>query len=222
MAEPFTTLAVIGGLKAASTIAKGTGKYLSARQIFDDEDEERLAALQRLREEGGLGLTDAEQQRLGSRLTRPILGAERQGRDVLASQQAIADVGAGAAAKQQAQITGQVSEAKGKVGQAIEEQQRIAEKQDLAEMAMLREKKKAESMGKYDALFGGFSEGLSDYGGYLKAQHDVAQQKLMMEAIQAAEERKKFGYKQVSLSSNETSYKMFSKKLGTKDTFGGK
>jgi hypothetical protein len=192
--DPLTTLAIFGGLKAAGTIAKGTGKYLGARQIFDDEDEERLAALQRLRKEGRLGLTDAEQQRLESRLTRPILGAERQGRDVLASQQAIADVGAGAAAKQQAQITGQVSEAKGKVGQAMAEQQRLAEKQDLAEMAMLREKRKAESMAKYDAIFGGVGEGLSDLGGYYKAKSDVAQQKLMIKAIQAAEEKKRFGY----------------------------
>ena len=192
--DPLTTLAIFGGLKAAGTIAKGTGKYLGARQIFDDEDEERLAALERLRKEGRLGLTDAEQQRLESRLTRPILGAERQGRDVLASQQAIADVGAGAAAKQQAQITGQVSEAKGKVGQAMAEQQRLAEKQDLAEMAMLREKKKAESMAKYDAIFGGVGEGLSDLGGYYKAKSDAAQQKLMIKAIQSAEEKKRFGY----------------------------
>lgn len=187
-------LELFAGLKAASTIAKGASGYLSARQIFDDEDEERLAALQRLRKEGGLGLTDAEQQRLGSRLTRPILGAERQGRDVLASQQSIADIGAGAAARQQAQITGQVSEAKGKVGQAMAEQQRIAEKQDLAEIAMLREKKKAESMAKYNAIFGGVSEGMSDVGAYAKARSEVAQQKLMMETIQAAEKRNRFGY----------------------------
>lgn len=215
MAGP-STLAIFGGLKAASTIAKGTGKYLGARQIFDAEDEERLAALERLRKEGRLGLTDAEQQRLESRLTRPILGAERQGRDVLASQQAIADVGAGAAAKQQAQITGQVSEAKGKVGQAMAEQQRLAEKQDLAEIAMLREKKKAESMAKYDAIFSGIGEGLSDLGAYTKARTEATQQKLMMEAMQAAEQRKQFGYN-FTLPSKESTYGMYKGKYSFED-----
>ena len=193
MAGVLAGLAIAAGIGTA--IKTGAGMY-SASKIYSKEDEERLKALERLEAAGQLGLTDNERERLYQRVSRPGLASERQSRDTLAAQQSIADVGAGQAARQQAAITDISQKQKGRVAEQVEQQAMLAEQQDLAEMAALREKEKEEDRQFWGALAGGAAESVEGIAAYQHAKYQetnrIQQQKWMKLQAEAMKNQTQF------------------------------
>tara|TARA_R100000808_G_scaffold186_2_gene1211 strand:- start:484 stop:1161 length:678 start_codon:yes stop_codon:yes gene_type:complete len=183
-------LAIAAGVGTA--IKTGAGMY-QASTIFDDKDERRLRRLERLQAAKELGMTEDEineaRNQLTTQIIRPAMAAERQSRDTLAAQQSIADIGSGQAARQQAAITGVAQRERGRAEEAIEQQlqqqKMLAEQQDLAEIAMLREKKKEEKRQFWGALAGGLAEGVEAAGAYQAAKLQEANQTMQAEWMQA-------------------------------------
>ena len=192
-------LAIAAGVGTA--IKTGAGMY-QASTIFDDKDERRLKELERLQAADRLGLTDDEREILYQRISRPGLAAERQSRDTLAAQQSIADIGAGQAAKQQAAITDVAQRERGRVSEQLQQQKMLAEQQDLAEIAMLRERKKEEDRQYWGALAGGAVEGVQAAGAYQQAKLQEVnldmQQRWMKAQTDAAKNQSAF-YNQASM-----------------------
>jgi hypothetical protein len=168
MAGVLAGLAIAAGI--GTGIKTGAGMY-QASKIYSKEDEERLKELERLEAAGQLGLTDNERERLYQRASRPGLASERQSRDTLAAQQSIADTGAGQAAKQQAAITDISQKQKGRVAEQVEQQAMLAQQQDLAEMAALREREKEEDRQFWGALAGGAAESVEGIAAYQHAKY---------------------------------------------------
>ena len=167
-----------------------------ASKIYSKEDEERLKELERLEAAGQLGLTDNERERLYQRVSRPGLASERQSRDTLAAQQSIADVGAGQAARQQAAITDISQKQKGRVSEQVEQRAMLAEQQDLAEMAALREREKEEDRQFWGALAGGASESVEGIAAYQHAKYQetnrIQQKEWMKIQAEAMKNQTKF------------------------------
>ena len=200
-------MSVLGALAIAAgvgtAIKTGAGMY-QASKIFDDKDERRLKELERLQAAKELGMTEEEikesRNRLSTQILRPTMAVERQSRNTLAAQQSIADIGSGQAAKQQAAITGVAQKERGRASEAIEQQlqqqKMLAKQQDLAEIAMLREREKEEDRQFWGALAGGAVEGVQLAGSYQQAKlqeaNRIKQQEWMKAQTLAAKNQSKY------------------------------
>tara|TARA_R100000808_G_scaffold24948_1_gene59763 strand:- start:68 stop:802 length:735 start_codon:yes stop_codon:yes gene_type:complete len=199
--EVLTALALAAGV--GSAIKTGAGMY-QASTIFSDKDERRLRRLERLQAAKKLGMTEEEiddsRNQLTNQIVRPGMAVERQSRDTLAAQQSIADIGSGQAARQQAAITGVAQKERGRAEEAVEQQlhqqKMLAKQQDLAEIAMLRERKKEEDRQFWGSLFGGAAEGVQMAGAYQQAKlqeaNRIKQQEWMKAQTLAAKNQSKY------------------------------
>ena len=155
------TLAALGLASAGVGLAKGIGGAIAAKRSFSPEQEARMRELQRLREEGNLGMTEEERGLLEGQLTSQRGAALRQ-----------AEV-QGAQARQAAQTTGagrdlflaemagaeaqQAARAEG--AKIIAEQEAIARQAQQQELAQLQQQQAAARAGVVSALTGGIAGG---------------------------------------------------------------
>lgn len=103
-------LGIQAGAQAAGALTRGVGGALAARQLFTKEDKERLAELERMKEEGTLGATEEElariegmgaaqrgamlrQQEAQSAREAAMRGPAVSGRDIFLREQAAATMG---------------------------------------------------------------------------------------------------------------------------------
>ena len=183
------TLAALGIAGGVATAARAGGAFDGASQLFTAEDEERLKKLEKLEAAGQLGMTEGERAILEQRLMAPQLAAERQSRDVLASQQQIADVSGGIAAKQQKAITDVAMRERSRVGEQLQQQELAAKQLQLSQIASLREKQKAEKVGKVQAVLGGVAGAAEQYAQYQGAMLQETNREAMMQILRAQAEK---------------------------------
>lgn len=155
-----TALLVAGtAAKVGSSIVKGVGQYRAAQGIFTEADAAELARLQRLKEQGDLGLTEREKagmaaesagqvaqtqaelrnQALQQQAAQATLGGPITGRDVFLREQAAQ------AGRQQAQA---------EIGRRQASADEARRQEQLAKLAELRRLRTQESIAKKTALFG--------------------------------------------------------------------
>jgi len=103
-------LGISAGARAAGALTRGAGGAIAARQLFTKEDKERLAELEKMKEEGTLGATEQElarveglgaaqrgamlrQQEAQSAREAAMRGPAVSGRDIFLREQAAATTG---------------------------------------------------------------------------------------------------------------------------------
>lgn len=154
-----TALGIIGGAQAAKSIAESAALL----DPMNPEQRARLKELERQEALGLLGLSAGEEQRLTNMQLQPVRATQRQAMDEFAQGQQIADVGQGAAFRQQQAL----QEAQGRVMQQaaqeaqmqVQELDQIAEARELARLDRLR-KQRQKNQAAIAGMFGGIAEGV--------------------------------------------------------------
>lgn len=176
MAALTTLMAAQAGAGALGSATRGIGGALAARQMFTDEDRERLEELKRLEREGALGATEEElarveglgaslrgatlrQQEAQSAREAAMMGGAVSGRDIFLREQAKAQAGL---------------EADEAIRTAMTEADVAARAAQEAEIKALQDARAAMRAAQIEALTGAAA-------GTFEAGADVAQQQAQME-----------------------------------------
>lgn len=158
--DPVTGMLITAGVQAGTTAIGGIAKAIGAARMRSPEEKERLEELRRLREEGGLGLTEAERTALEARLTTQRAAGLRQAQTI--SEQARQAAGGGGRELFLAEMAAQEAEQQARTEQAaIIGQQEVAARQaQQQELAALTEREAAQRA----AIAEGLSMGLITAG----------------------------------------------------------
>jgi hypothetical protein len=177
-------MAALGIASAGLGLAKGVGGAIAAKKSFSPEMEERMRELERLRESGQMGLSEADRQGLeaslatqrgaGLRQAQTISEQQRQaaggsGRELFLAEVAQAD------AEQQARVAG---------AEIISAQETAAQQAQQQELAALQAQEAGAKAAAISALTGGLVEGGQAAVG-IAAQQQAQKQALEMQRLQA-------------------------------------
>ena len=153
--EPITMLAIGMGVGALGKAAAGG---LRASQIFTDEDEERLAELERLQDLNALGLTEDETKVLTEQMMDPVAAMQAQRNLQRRELAAAADLGAGAVAKQMMQEEEMAGRQEAQVARNMAQINLQQQKLQEQEIRDLKKRKEIEDKEMLAAIVGGAAD----------------------------------------------------------------
>ena len=185
MAGLLTALGIASGIGAA---AKGVAGMTAAAQQFTREDKERLQRLRRLEALNQLGLSSNEEALLERELLQPINTGRREAQADLMEAQSIQDVGAANTARTIQTLEEQANEARAQAMANIQEADQLRAQQQRAERSALEEQQRARRVGMATAGIGAVSDLAQVAVQQQKAKMDAANQKAMMQMLQAKSE----------------------------------
>ena len=161
-----------GGLSAASQF--GTAQDLK----LTPEQQKRLRELERMQARNALGMTQGERELYRSQAMTPVQAAEREVMARFGAAQNIADIGQGAAFRQQQALADTGQAARAQVSQAVAQRDADVAQQQAEEKARLEEQKRqAKALERQAALslVGGIGEAAVGAAG-VKAEYGMAQE----------------------------------------------
>ena len=185
MAGLLTALGIASGIGAA---AKGVAGMTAAAQQFTREDKERLQRLRRLEALNQLGLSSNEEALLERELLQPINTGRREAQADLMEAQSIQDVGAANTARTIQTLEEQANEARAQAMANIQEADQLRAQQQRAERSALEEQQRARRVGMATAGIGAVSDLAQVAVQQQKAKMDAANQKAMMQMLEAKSE----------------------------------
>ena len=185
MSGLLTALGIASGIGAA---AKGVAGMTAAAQQFTREDKERLQRLRRLEALNQLGLSSNEEALLERELLQPINTGRREAQADLMEAQSIQDVGAANTARTIQTLEEQANEARAQAMANIQEADQLRAQQQRAERSALEEQQRARRVGMATAGIGAVSDLAQVAVQQQKAKMDAANQKAMMQMLQAKSE----------------------------------
>ena len=153
--EPITMLAIGMGVGA---LGKAASAGLRASQIFTDEDEERLAELERLQDLNALGLTEDETKVLTEQMLDPVAAMQAQRNLQRRELAAAADLGAGAVAKQMMQEEEMAGRQEAQVARNMAQINLQQQKLQEQEIRDLKKRKEIEDKEMLAAIVGGAAD----------------------------------------------------------------
>ena len=173
--DPMTlALLGIGGAEAIKGIASGVARL----DPLSDDQKAALKELERKEALGLLGLSSGEEQRLLNQQLQPVRASQRQAMTQAAQSQQVADIGQGAAFRQQAALqeaqgraTQQAAE---RAQQQVQQLEQLAIARDLARIEKLNKQKQANRMAVAD-IVGSVAGGLgkaADVGVFQQEQEN--------------------------------------------------
>ena len=181
----LTAMGVAGGLGA---VAKGAQGMYGAAQQFTNEDRDRLRQLERLRALDQLGMSESERSTLERQLLNPISSAQREGQSELLEAMSIQDVGAANTARQMQALSSVAGEQKAQAMEQVQEAERFREAQQRADISALEYQRRARRVGMATAGLGAAADLAGVAVQHQKAKLDAANQKAMMQLLQANQE----------------------------------
>jgi hypothetical protein len=178
--EPLT-LAMLAG--AGQALLKGglsaAGQFGTAQDLkLTPEQQKRLRELERMQARNALGMTQGERELYRSQAMTPVQAAEREVMARFGAAQNIADIGQGAAFRQQQAMADTGQAARAQVSQAVAQRDADVAQQQAEEKARLEEQKRqAQALQRQAALslVGGIGEAAVGAAG-VKAEYDMAQE----------------------------------------------
>lgn len=185
MAGLLTALGIASGIGAA---AKGVSGMTAAAQQFTREDKERLQRLRRLEALNQLGLSSNEEALLERELLQPINTGRREAQADLMEAQSIQDVGAANTARTIQTLEEQANEARAQAMANIQEADQLRAQQQRAERSALEEQQRARRVGMATAGIQAGADLAQVAVQHQKAKLDAANQKAMMQMLQAKSE----------------------------------
>ena len=153
--EPITMLAIGMGVGALGKAAAGG---LRASQIFTEDDEERLAELERLQDLNALGLTEDETKVLTEQMLDPVAAMQAQRNLQRREIAAAADLGAGAVAKQMMQEEEMAGRQEAQVARNMAQINLQQQKLQEQEIRDLKKRKEIEDKEMLAAIVGGAAD----------------------------------------------------------------
>lgn len=175
------TLAMLAG--AGSALLKGgigaASQFGSAQDLkLTPEQQKRLRELERMQARNALGMTQGERELYRSQAMTPVQAAEREAMARFGAAQNIADIGQGAAFRQQQALADTGQAARAQVSQAVAQRDADVAQQQAEEKARLEEQKRqAKALERQAALslVGGIGEAAVGAAG-VKAEYGMAQE----------------------------------------------
>lgn len=185
MSGLLTALGIASGIGAA---AKGVSGMTAAAQQFTREDKERLQRLRRLEALNQLGLSSNEKALLERELLQPINTGRREAQADLMEAQSIQDVGAANTARTIQTLEEQANAARAQAMANIQEADQLRAQQQRAERSALEEQQRARRVGMATAGIQAGADLAQVAVQHQKAKLDAANQKAMMQMLQAKSE----------------------------------
>lgn len=178
--EPLT-LALLSGV--GSALLKGglsaAGQFGAAQDLkLTPEQQRRLRELERMQARNALGMTQEEREQYRSQAMTPVQAAEREVMARFGAAQNIADIGQGAAFRQQQAMAEAGQAARGEVSKAVAQRDADVAQQQKEEKARLEEQKRQSKALERQAalsLVGGIGEAAVGAAG-VKAEHEMAKE----------------------------------------------
>jgi hypothetical protein len=135
-----------------------------------------------------LGMSESERSTLERQLLHPISSAQREGQSELLEAMSIQDVGAANTARQMQALSSVAGEQKAQAMDQVQEAERFREAQQRADISALEAQRRARRVGMATAGIGAAADLAGVAVQQQKAKLDAANQKAMMQLLQANQE----------------------------------